>query len=196
MASPGCLFPGREHGWQHLRQLRQGQPRALRQVRQEVGTPSITRRSHCPPQNRAGRATSPPPTSPLISLVWSQKIAGLSWALSPSLPGGCGTVCHLPAQPEGKNKESICRRGHLGSVSSPVFPVRPVILLPVPSSTSLSISLPTTSALHDLSKPFLSLSHDCKFRGRRASRERTLGQQGQGSQSPAPHAFISAVPCS
>lgn len=67
LASPGCLFPGREHGWQHLWQLRQGQPRALRQVRQEVGTPSITCSSHHPPQNRA---VSTPPTSPLISLVW------------------------------------------------------------------------------------------------------------------------------
>lgn len=29
LAGPRCLFPGREHGWQHLRQLRQRQSRAL-----------------------------------------------------------------------------------------------------------------------------------------------------------------------
>lgn len=37
LASPGRLFPGREHGRQHLWQLRQRQPRALREMRQEVG---------------------------------------------------------------------------------------------------------------------------------------------------------------
>lgn len=37
LASPRRLFPGREHGRQHLWQLRQRQPRALREMRQEVG---------------------------------------------------------------------------------------------------------------------------------------------------------------
>lgn len=65
-----------------------------------------------------------------LQCLWfgPQKPPGPCWAWSPSLLGGRRTVCHLPAQPEGKTKGSICRRVHLRSVCAPVSPVRAVIL--------------------------------------------------------------------